>query len=129
MSNPNDAPVSARVQLAIDELANLKVDLDRLSAEYDEKKARLLAWFEKTGRTEAASAQWAAHKIQSTRTAIDLDVLSSSVTPDVLDAVTKRTIDLTAFRNAVARGVIDGELAKTVTIESKSSPYLRFDKH
>lgn len=115
-----------KVQAAIDELAALKVQLGNLEAEYKSKQEALIGWLDKAGLTEVSSESWSAQRIQSKRLAVDLGALSQVVDAAVIDQVTKRSVDTTAFRNAVARGVISTETAKLVTSETETAPFLKF---
>lgn len=66
--------------------------------------------------------------VEGSTVSVDLAALKDAVKPSIFDRVTKRSIDMTAFRNAIASGDVDVDVANDITTETPRSPFVRVTK-
>lgn len=64
--------------------------------------------------------------VQGSTMTVNVDELKDMITPAQFKKISKSSVDLGKFRDAVASGEIDIETATAVTEETSNTPYIRF---
>jgi hypothetical protein len=111
----------------------LKATADKAQRDYREAHDKLMLKMQEHGVTKFpveldAGEVVTGTLVESSTLSVDMAALEEAVSREVFDRVTKRSVDMTAFRNAVAEGAISLDIAEEIVVETPRQPYLRISE-
>jgi hypothetical protein len=108
-------PTTRKIQNAAKAYLEAKAAADRAAKELDKVKTVLLDVLHESGEKNVVlEGLGSVLLVECERTSVDLDSLAPLVNGEVFDFVTKRSIDLTAWRTALTKGMVAESVAQVV---------------
>jgi len=114
-ANTTKKPSTRKVQSAAKAYLEAKAAADRAAKELDKVKTVLMDVLHESGEKNVVlEGLGSVLLVECERTSVDLTRLAPLVDGETFDFVTKRSIDLTAWRTAITKGMVDEVIARAV---------------